>query len=224
MKKLNNKGFSLIEGILIFAIVAAIAGVGWYVWSKRNPDASSNSTTTITNFQQCKDAGNPIQESYPEKCTANGQTYTNTNQTMKTANVVVGVPEEWGELNCPYDENEQAYSANGQQVVFYPQNDKASDCDDRTNIILIDNYSGSKKCLSKAEVAEIKKTKPMNEYKCEIITINSNKITKETGSFGGGPSISYSYHDKRLIISYFANSKGELINASVAEDLLNTIK
>lgn len=223
MKKLNNKGFSLFEGILIFVIIATLGGVGWYVWSKRNPNASSINPATITNFQQCKDAGNPIQESYPEKCSADGQTYTNTNQTIGTAKVVVEAPQGWGQLDCTYDENEQAY-ANGKQLVFYPQNDTASGCDDRTNIILIDSYTGRKKCLSKAEVAEIQKTKQIKDYSCEIITINGNKITKEQGNFGGGPSISYSYHDKGLIVSYFANSQGKLINAPVADDLLQTIR
>jgi predicted negative regulator of RcsB-dependent stress response len=28
----NQKGFSAIEGLLIFIIVGIIAGVGWYVW------------------------------------------------------------------------------------------------------------------------------------------------------------------------------------------------
>lgn len=32
--------------------------------------------TEITNFEDCINAGNPIMESYPRQCTANGQTFT----------------------------------------------------------------------------------------------------------------------------------------------------
>jgi hypothetical protein len=220
MKRLNSKGFSVVEGLLVVVILAAIGGVGWYIYNRNSSNSANTSTGSITNFQECKDAGNPVQESYPEKCTVNGQTYTNTNQTI---NAAIEAPQGWGQLNCPYDENEQAY-ANGKQLVFYPQNDKASGCDDRTNIILIDSYTGSKKCLSKAEVAEIQKTKQIKDYSCEIITINNNKITKEQGNFGGGPSISYSYHDKNVIVSYYANKEGTLPNASVVDDLVKTIQ
>jgi hypothetical protein len=78
MKKLNNRGFSVVEGLLIFVILTSIAGTGWLVWNRSSSnDSSAKSDNVITNFQECKDAGNPIQESFPEKCTANGQTFTN---------------------------------------------------------------------------------------------------------------------------------------------------
>ncbi len=40
MKRLNSKGFALIEGVLIFVVVALIAGVGYYVYnaSQNNPE------------------------------------------------------------------------------------------------------------------------------------------------------------------------------------------
>lgn len=40
----NQKGFSAIEGLLIFIIVAIIAGVGWYVWdsNKKTNDILNN--------------------------------------------------------------------------------------------------------------------------------------------------------------------------------------
>lgn len=47
MKKLNTKGFSVVEGLLIFVIVGLIAGVGWYVVNNRSDsDNSYNSTNT----------------------------------------------------------------------------------------------------------------------------------------------------------------------------------
>jgi hypothetical protein len=41
----NQKGFSAIEGLLIFIIVGIIAGVGWYVWdSNKKTDETLNNT------------------------------------------------------------------------------------------------------------------------------------------------------------------------------------
>ena len=31
MKKLNNRGFAVLEGLLILVIVGIVGGVGWYV-------------------------------------------------------------------------------------------------------------------------------------------------------------------------------------------------
>lgn len=32
----NQKGFAVVEGLLILAIIALIAGTGWYVWNSKN--------------------------------------------------------------------------------------------------------------------------------------------------------------------------------------------
>lgn len=45
----NQKGFSVIEGFLIFIIVAIIAGVGWYVW-----DSSKKTDETLKNTGNSK--------------------------------------------------------------------------------------------------------------------------------------------------------------------------
>jgi hypothetical protein len=44
----NQKGFSAVEGILIFIIVAIIAGVGWYVWdsNKKTNDILNSADNT----------------------------------------------------------------------------------------------------------------------------------------------------------------------------------
>jgi cytoskeletal protein RodZ len=50
MKTKNQKGFALIEGIAIFAIVAMIGFVGWYVYhAKNNTDKSYSGTDTVSN-------------------------------------------------------------------------------------------------------------------------------------------------------------------------------
>jgi len=64
----------LVVLIVLFLIIA----LGWYVLTQGN----KNSTTPTplpnqaTNFDECAAAGNPIMESYPPQCSANGQTFT----------------------------------------------------------------------------------------------------------------------------------------------------
>jgi hypothetical protein len=61
--KINEKGFSAVEGLLILIIVSIIGGAGWYVWNANNKaqdsldnaDASSSTTANLKskkgNFQ-----------------------------------------------------------------------------------------------------------------------------------------------------------------------------
>jgi len=47
--KKNESGFGAIEAILVVVIVAAIAGVGWYVWkAKKNTLATYNGTASVS--------------------------------------------------------------------------------------------------------------------------------------------------------------------------------
>jgi len=77
----NTKGFTAIEGLLALVLVVAIATVGWYVYDRNKSDETQKTATpttaAITTFEQCKAAGNPIAESSPEQCSANGQTFVN---------------------------------------------------------------------------------------------------------------------------------------------------
>lgn len=54
---------------LIF-IIAVLVGVGVW-WFASNP-----TTTEVTNFQECVEAGNEVMESYPRQCSAGGETFT----------------------------------------------------------------------------------------------------------------------------------------------------
>lgn len=78
MRILNKKGFSLAEVLIIVVAVGALAGAGTVVYkNQQNDSKTSSNTQQITNFDECVAAGNPIAESYPEQCSANGQTFVN---------------------------------------------------------------------------------------------------------------------------------------------------
>ncbi len=58
--------------LLVITLIIFL-GLGFSIWHSQNEKAAS-----ITDFQSCAAAGNPVQESYPERCTTSkGQTYTN---------------------------------------------------------------------------------------------------------------------------------------------------
>lgn len=60
---------------LIAFIVVAIVGVAVYaIWMGKDKASS------ISSFAECVAAGNPVMESYPEQCAANGKTWTNPEQ------------------------------------------------------------------------------------------------------------------------------------------------
>ncbi len=103
----RQKGFSTLYGILAILVVLIIGVIAWRVVALKKPVASINDTCqgtvgksdppicipkaenkpAISSFEECAKAGNPIQESFPEKCSANGQTFTNTNAKAQTPTV-----------------------------------------------------------------------------------------------------------------------------------------
>ncbi len=79
MKKLNPKGFTAIEVMIIIFIFGVIGGAGWYVWQKKQNNDKLNAIST---FAACKaDKDSRLQESYPEVCvTKNGKSFPNPDQ------------------------------------------------------------------------------------------------------------------------------------------------
>lgn len=78
----EDKRFSL--GKLEVGFIAAVgiclvlaAGYAWLVGNKK--------TSSIDSFETCVAAGNPVMESYPEQCSADGKTFTNPRQTAPSS-------------------------------------------------------------------------------------------------------------------------------------------
>ena len=60
--------------ISLFILIVTVLAIGTLFYVKQN----QNKVQAINNFEDCVAAGNPIMESYPEQCAANGQTFTRT--------------------------------------------------------------------------------------------------------------------------------------------------
>jgi hypothetical protein len=101
--KNNNK----YKFIFILIIVFLIGGLFFFVNSARKVNIKSKSE--ITNFEQCKAAGYPIQESYPEKCTTiEGNTFTrdiSSDTTTTQTQVISGGAVEQDATLANYDKN-----------------------------------------------------------------------------------------------------------------------
>ncbi len=82
----NNKGFAVVEMLLVLLVIGLIGGIGWYVYQRQQKDEPKQAA--ITNFDECVAAGNPVMESYPEQCAANGQTFANQEQKTELAKEV----------------------------------------------------------------------------------------------------------------------------------------
>jgi hypothetical protein len=81
MRHINQKGFGAIQLILVVVLIGLIGGTGYYVYRAQDKkEQSDSSQKTITNFDECVAAGNPVMESYPEQCAADGQTFVNEEQ------------------------------------------------------------------------------------------------------------------------------------------------
>jgi hypothetical protein len=63
--------------VVIITAVALIVGglMGYMIGISLQQNSSPAPGITVVDFQTCADAENPIMESYPRQCRANGQTY-----------------------------------------------------------------------------------------------------------------------------------------------------
>ena len=78
-----QKGFGVVQVLLLIVIIGLVGGTGYYVWQNRNIETSiyiTDDQPSVINFDECVAAGNPVMESYPEQCSANGQTFVNDNR------------------------------------------------------------------------------------------------------------------------------------------------
>lgn len=63
---------------LVSIVALAIIIVGVVAWRM-----GENKEASINSFAECVAAGNPVMESYPEQCAANGQTWSNPDQSVQ---------------------------------------------------------------------------------------------------------------------------------------------
>lgn len=68
--KINQKGFSVVEVLIVFIVLGLIGGAGWYVWKKNNDTKPANTQNSEQNKQT---SNGPTPDEY-----TNWKTYTST--------------------------------------------------------------------------------------------------------------------------------------------------
>jgi hypothetical protein len=76
---MSKRGFEIVQLGITIVVLGLIFGAGYYVWAKQEAQGDGK-PQSINSFEECKDAGYPIMESYPEQCAANGKTFVNDTQ------------------------------------------------------------------------------------------------------------------------------------------------
>jgi len=79
--KKNTKKLSKREATFIIVVLVIIGASGLY--ALRLQARSIEKLKAIDTFEECAAAGNPIMESYPEQCAANGRSFSNPNQKVE---------------------------------------------------------------------------------------------------------------------------------------------
>lgn len=126
--KLNQKGFSVVEGLLIAAIVCIIGFTGWFVWHARN--TSHNSTANTPTAQNNTKATNNKQSSNSQKTASTNSTNPqNTNTTQQSPAVTFNFVSQTGWA--------QRGPTDGSFTVSFGASETYGYCSDGTGILLI---------------------------------------------------------------------------------------
>ncbi len=158
-----------------------------------------------------------------DETTSSNSEATQNNDTTKTEvaekKSAYTLPDGWSEMNCD--------SIDSKMMLAYPDDDKAVDCDDRSNSMLI--YTRAEPadetiaCLIEAEIENIEKSKPISDYTCEELDINGDKVVKSTGDYGGGLNLTYEFkNNSGKGVTYYAGVGGELKYADTIDAFVRT--
>lgn len=147
------------------------------------------------------------------------------------------LPTGWAEINCGVPNSE----ISDVSTLAFPENNKAEDCDDRTDTILFSSGGiapgEEPTCYTLEEVnrgADDNSKPRLDAYSCEILTIADTKVVTQTSSQPGGYDMSegsifsytsYSFYGKEpLLISYYGDGQGNMPYASDAENIARSVK
>ncbi len=72
----NQTGFSPVLIAVIVGAISLVGLLGWFAYNRDSNNQDKTPSAQINNFDECVAAGNPVMESYPEQCAANGKTFT----------------------------------------------------------------------------------------------------------------------------------------------------
>jgi len=193
--KKNQSGFSVIESLLIIAIVSLVGCVGWYVWHKDNPESASHH---VTQSQQTSKTASyifgPSDVVYPYV-----------------------LPRGWTSLDCgdgSLDIFVPGEKAPGNCKINSDSNPKYSDSAYMGNYFINTSYIDTQSCAHTLDIRENSGSEyPASEYSCQDVQIGGKKGLRQLGTHTtmsfvvqGVPSVKVFYD--------FPAGKGEMFEAS----------
>lgn len=91
---------------LFFLVIIVVAVIGFLWWQYTGPEEP----ITVTNFDECVDAGNPVMESYPRQCRADDRTFVENigNELEKTDLIRINNPRPNQLIESPLEINGEA--------------------------------------------------------------------------------------------------------------------
>ncbi len=74
----SQNGFTAIEAVLVTIVIGLLGISTWLFYERYQQKATviDNQISQINSFEDCAAAGNPISQTFPEQCRADGKTYT----------------------------------------------------------------------------------------------------------------------------------------------------
>jgi hypothetical protein len=203
MKIRNQGGFSAVEGLLIFIIVAIIAGTGWYVMSANNKtndtlnNAGLGTAAKATKKKQTTPA--PVAQADP---TANWTAYSS-----KTGKYSLKYPNTWvrpaNQQNCASDDDSF--------LMLGPTAQSVGSCgSDNTGEMYISSSSGDQRANS-----ELSKT-TFPDLLTQSVTVNGIQGEKISGtSNGNGQGLGFGTDDKGAkVVMYIFYTNGRTYTAA----------
>ncbi|HEY4477122.1 MAG TPA: hypothetical protein VJB56_00670 [Candidatus Paceibacterota bacterium] len=208
---MTQKGFAPLVIILVIVGVLAVGGAGYIVVKRlqvppRSIVDGDKDGEAINNFEDCVKASNPVLESYPRQCRANGQTFVE-----QIANETVCEPEQRGAEVCTQNYDPVCAKVNVQciKAPCYPIRETFSNACGACTNPLVESYTNST-CENQDKASTIsgswggehlgmvvESTGAALDYDCAIGKIDEAIIPDKNGNFEvhgthspahGGPS------------------------------------
>lgn len=108
--EVNQKGFSVFEGLIVIVVIGLVGVVGWLVYDRQNNKTENESTTTSSQI--------------PETTANNSKASSKTSNVQTVDGIKYSVPEAWKSAKGPFKDPEVAGSG---QYLLSPDYQEAGD-------------------------------------------------------------------------------------------------
>jgi hypothetical protein len=241
----NQRGFGAIQLVLLLVLAGLIGGSGYYVYRAQNQKpAASDTKKTIASFAECVAAGNPVMESFPEQCAADGQTFTNDEQEVNngfntTATSGLGAfevifPDGMGEIIKPLDSDsfyvmgmEQPEFTIGGKTILKELESFGTDAPSLFNIVVHDSFGDPRGAVEEYTLLNGKENSIQGKKYVYIYEEDTDEYGIGYQRFKGDRDYEYIFplpSGKQLRVYYSVWGNDPRNNSETIEAIIDTIR